>query len=269
MRTGWQKMQRNVDCRASRSWVILATLYMALMLPKVRAHAQSRQNGPAASAKVSAPADLTGYWVSVITQNWRLRMVTPPKGDYLGIPMTMESKRIADAWDPASDEAAGNQCKGYGAALIMTLPERLHITWQDDNTIRMDVDAGMQTRLFHFGNWKPSAVKATWQGDSVAEWVSRRGPGIPPTTPKSKYLKVATTNMLPGYLRKNGVPYSEKAVLTEYFNLIHEADGEQWLIVTTIVDDPIYLDDSLILSAQFRKQADASGWDPTPCSARW
>lgn len=225
--------------------------------------------GPPPPPRAGAPFDLTGYWVSVITQNWRLRMVTPPKRDYMGIPLTVESKKIADAWDPAKDEAAGQQCKSYGAAAIMTLPERLHITWQDDTTLQMDIDAGTQTRQFHFGKWSNPGGKPTWQGESVAEWVPRRGQGAPPSTPASRYLKVTTRRMLPGYLRKNGVPYSENAVLTEYYDLIRESNGEQWLIVTTVVEDPLYLDYPLTLSAQFKKQADASGWDPTPCSARW
>ena len=57
------------------------------------------------SAKASAPFDITGYWTSVITQNWRLRMVTPPKGYYMGIPMTPAAKQVADQWDPAKEEA--------------------------------------------------------------------------------------------------------------------------------------------------------------------
>jgi hypothetical protein len=224
---------------------------------------------PFAASAQNAPVDFTGYWVSVITQDWRMRMVTPAPGDYLGIPMTAAAKKAADAWDPAKDEATGNQCRGYGAAAIMTLPERLRIAWQDSQTLRVEIDAGTQTRLFHFGDWKPASGPATWQGNSAAEWVSRRGPGLAPIKPSAQYLKVATTHLRPGYLRKNGVPYSENARLTEYYDLIREPEGEQWLIVTTSVEDPLYLENPLLLSAQFRKQADASGWEPTPCSAKW
>lgn len=229
----------------------------ALLLSQLHAHAQA-----------APPVDMTGYWVSVITQDWRLRMVTPARGDYLGIPLTAEAKKVADTWDPAKDEATGNQCKSYGAAGIMNLPERLHITWQDANTLRMDIDAGTQTRLFHFGNWTPAA-NPTLQGNSIASWVARRGPEIPPSTPKAKYLKSTTTHMLPGYLRKNGIPYSANAVLTEFYDVFQESNGETWMIVTTTVEDPLYLQNPLILTAQFKKQSDASGWDPTPCSAKW
>ncbi len=234
---------------------------------------------PAQNPKAMAPFDVTGYWVSVITQSWRLRMVTPPKGDYMGIPMTQASKAIADRWDPAIDEAAGNQCRYYGAGTIMTLPERLHITWPDDNTLKLDIDAGTQTRVFHFGNWKAPDTTLTWQGSSRAEWASRtlqipqRAPtnnrGQLPPAFKVSYLSVKTDHMKGGYLRKNGVPYSDNAVLTEYFDPIQEPNGQMWLIVTTILEDPTYLEDPLLLTAQFRKEADGKSWDPTPCSARW
>ena len=248
----------------------MLTTAAVLLLGAAQAHGQGGRGpaGPPPTAKASAPFDVAGYWVSAITQNWRLRMVTPPRGDYMGIPMTAKSKAIADAWDPAKDEAAGNQCKYYGAATIMTLPERLHITWQDDSTLRMDIDAGTQTRVFSFAERNAPEGKPTWQGDSVAAWVSRRSPAsASPAT--SRYLRVTTRHMLSGYLRKNGVPYSDQAVLTEYYDPIREPDGAMWMIVTTIVEDPVFLENPLILTAQFQKQTDARGWEPTPCSARW
>jgi hypothetical protein len=148
------------------------------------------------------------------------------------------------------------------------MPERLHVTWQDPNTLKMEIDAGTQTRLFHFGDWKAPVGPATWQGDSVAQWTARRTQAAP-STPRARSLQVATTNMRPGYLRKNGVPYSAQAKLTEFYDLFQEPEGDVWMIVTTVVDDPVYLENPLILTSQFRKQGDASGWDPTPCSAKW
>ncbi len=102
------------------------------------------------TAKASAPIDITGYWVAFVTEDWRFRMITPRKGDYQPVPLTPEARKIADAWDPAADEAAGNQCKSYGGAAIMRLAARFHITWQDDNTLKVESDYGMQTRLLHF-----------------------------------------------------------------------------------------------------------------------
>jgi len=245
--------------------ILLAVIFCAI-LP---AYGQRGGRGGAPpTAQADAPFDFTGYWTSVITQNWRLRMVVPARGDYIGIPLNAASKKIADMWDPAIDEAAGNQCKGYNAAIIMTQPERLHVTWQDANTLRMEIDAGTQTRVLHFGDWKSPGGPATWQGDSTATWSARRQPADPSMS-KARSLKVVTTNIKPGYLRKNGVPYSANAKLTEYFDVFQEPGDEAWMIATTEVEDPVYLDRPLILSAQFKKQADASGWEPTPCSTRW
>jgi hypothetical protein len=224
--------------------------------------------GPPPTAQATAPFDMTGYWVSVITQDWRLRMVPPPRGDYMGFPMTPESKKVADAWDPAKDEAAGEQCKGYGAAGIMRNPGRLRITWADANTMRMEIDAGTQTREFHFGDRKSPRGPASWQGDSVAAWAPRRVLAAP-SSPKARSLKVVTTNLRPAYLRRNGVPVSGQATLTEYFDVFQEPGGEALMIVTVVVDDPVYLYNQLVVGSQFTKEADGSKWDPTPCSARW
>ena len=220
----------------------------------------------ATAGKTIAPIDLTGYWVSVITQDWRWRMVTPAKGDYQSIPITLEAKKAGDAWDPAKDEAAGEQCKAYGAPALMAIPTRLHITWEDDNTLRVDTDAGLQTRRFHFGNWEALNSSPTWQGSSVAEWqVPRTAQG---TAPKSGALKVMTTNIRSGYLRKNGVPYSAQTKLTEYWDLSAERNGDRWITITSSVDDSQYLRQPYITTLQFKKEADGSKWDPTPCSAR-
>jgi hypothetical protein len=207
-------------------------------------------------AKTSAVVDLTGYWVALVTEDWRFRMVTPRKGDFQAVPMTEEARKVANAWDPAADEAAGNQCKAYGAAAIMRVPARFHITWQDGNTLRVESDAGMQTRLFHFNAPPSRESERTWQGYSTAEWEK---PGS---------LKVSTTNLRAGYLRKNGVPYSENAALTEYFDLAPVPSGGQVLLVTAIVDDPRYLQQPFIVSSQFKKEADGSKWDPTPCTVK-
>jgi hypothetical protein len=245
-------------------------LLLASLVP-LSVYAQGRGGGAPPSPRASAPIDLTGYWVAVVNEDWRYRMVTPPKGEYRGVPITKEALQIVNAWDPAKDEAAGEQCKSYGAAAVMRLPARLHITWEDDNTLRVDIDAGTQTRLFRFepggpkGPPLPDGGKPTWQGDSTAQWERGGGRGGPPA---GGSLTVNTTNMRPGYLRKNGVPYGADAKLTEYFD-VSPAPGEQMLVVTTVVDDPRYLLQPFIVSSHFKKEADGSKWDPTPCSARW
>ncbi len=224
--------------------------------------------GPAAPepARDVAPIDLTGQWVSIVTEDWRFRMVTPPRNDFPGLPLNAAARATADAWDPERDEAEGNECRSYGAAAIMRVPGRLRISWADDSTLEIEADAGRQTRLLHFDDAPAAPSEPTWQGVSEAEWLMHGGGRGQPTV--NGTLKVETTDMRAGYLRKNGVPYSENARLTEYFELLTHPDGTEWLVVLSVVDDPEYFTTRVITSSNFRRQADRSGWDPRPCRAR-
>ena len=191
-----------------------------------------------------------------------------PKGDVVGVPVSQAGRDAANAWDPAKDEAAGEQCKAYGVGGLMRLPTRLHITWQDDDTLKIETDAGTQTRILHFGG--PQGQGGDWQGVSVANWersIPVMGPGRGGTPPGAS-LKVVTTKMKPGYLRKNGVPYSANAVVTEYFDRLEHPNGDSLLVITTEVVDPTYLATPFWTSTHFKRQKDAAGWTPTPCSAR-
>jgi hypothetical protein len=249
--------------------------FIAVMLLVSVVQAASGQNrgargGGGQTPQAVAPIDLTGYWVSLITDNWTYRVITPPKGDYQYLPLNAEARRIADIWDPAKDEAAGEQCKGYGPVGVMRMPTRLHITWNDTNTLKIETDTGVQTRLFHFGPAEPGNGPRTWQGFSVAEWQmpgGARGRNTQGGGPKAGSLKVTTTQMRPGYIHKNGVPFSENAVLTEYFTVL-EDKGLVILVDTLMLEDPKFLTQSFVRSAQFKKQADGAGWDPQTCTAK-
>ena len=252
--------------------IVLLILLSAAFLNAQGRGGRGAQQAPT-TAKAGAPIDLTGYWVSLVTQDWRVRMFTPPKGDYAGVPLNAAARKIADAWDPAKDEAAGEQCRSYGAAALMRVPGRLHITWQDDQTLKLEMDSGTQTRVFPFAN--PETAGGTWQGISKATWeylpapvIDTQGAARGSIDRRGGSLKVVTTNMKPGYLRRNGVPYSANAVLTEYFDRVTEPNGDAYLLVTSTVEDPTYLAQPLMFSTQFKKQTDASGWNPTPCAAK-
>jgi hypothetical protein len=244
----------------------LFTLGSMMMLPGLYAQGRGGRGGGAApqNGKAGAVFDPTGYWVSVITEDWRYRMVTPTLGDYQGVPMTAESRKVANTWDPDKEEASGDVCKSYGAPALLRVPGRLHITWQDDQTLRMDSDAGKQTRIFHFGDWKPAASPPTLQGDSIAEW--QRGGGRGATDGS---LKVTTSNLRAGFLRKNGVPYSEKTGLVEYYDLIKEPNGDPLMVVTIITTDPVYLSQPFVITSQYKKEASDAKWKPSACSAKW
>jgi hypothetical protein len=242
--------------------VLLIILFWALAGPTA-VRAQQQSGGAASSARDAAPIDLAGYWVSYVTENWRYRMVTPAKGEYRRIPASPAALPLINAWDPAADERAGNQCKSYGAGAIMSVPGRLHITWQDADTLRIETDAGTQTRLFHFSPRASASESRSWQGESTATWERATGPD------GGGSLRVVTSNLRAGYLRKNGVPYSERATVTEHFDVAPLPDGGKLLLVTTIVEDPVYLTGPYVVSPHFKKEPDGSKWDPTPCSSTW
>jgi hypothetical protein len=255
--------------------LIAAALAVASVGLHLHAQGRGQAPGPPPAGRAAAPYDITGYWVSLITDDWRYRMLTPPKGNVDYLPVTAEARRVANAWDAAKDAAAGEQCKAYGAGGIMRLPARLHITWDDDNALRMEIDAGTQTRRFFFDNTPqlaavhPPPSDATWQGYSVARWEFPAGgrSAPPPGTARVGQLKVVTNHLRPGYVRRNGVPYGANTTITEYF--VRLADrGQEYLVVTTMVDDPTYFQPPYIKTYEFKKQRDATGWNPRACGPK-
>lgn len=255
-------MESRLSGRGTAGAFSLAVMLTCTASVSLAAQPGASAETPFLTARAQEPYDLTGYWVSVVTQDWRYRMVVPGKGEYLGIPLNPMAKALADAWDPAAAEAAGQACKAYGVGLLMWIPERLHITWQDDNTLRVDTDAGMQTRLLRF---RPSLADAAAppspEGLSEAAWV---GHGR-----ELDSLKVSTSHVSPGYLRKNGVPYGSKMTMVEYWDEYKDPHGEQWLVIPTELNDPQYLETQYDFAPMFRKEANGSKWSPSPCSLRW
>jgi hypothetical protein len=256
---------RNSISKGTSAQLMLLVAGALIAQTGLQAQGRGGRGGPPANPKAGAPIDLTGYWVSVVTEDWRYRMVTPAPGDYQGVPMTQAAVKVADAWDPAKEEASGDLCKSYGAPTILRVPENLHITWQDDQTLKMETDAGKQTRVFHFGDWKAPEGPHTLQGDSVAQWEVQRAGG----QPVNGTLKVTTSHLKAGFLRKNGVPYSENTGLAEYYDLVKERNGETLMVVTIVVTDPMYLREPFIISSHFKKLTSDAGWHPSECSAKW
>jgi len=266
-----------------------------------RGRGQGPAPGPPQTARQAAPIDLVGTWVSIVTEDWRWRMTTPPKGDVASVPVSAEGRKVAQGWDLASDNSSGNQCKAFGVGGIMRQPGRIRIAWQDDETLKLEFDAGTQTRVLHFDQAKQAPAEKSWQGFSLAQWegpgVGRGAPAVtdvrvtgggilsrgvpggggqglrggPPPRQQAQIntggdLKIVTTNFREGYLRKNGVPYSEQATITEYIHrLPTHPNGDSWLQVITMIDDPKYLNGTFYTSTNFRLEPDGSKFSPSAC----
>jgi hypothetical protein len=224
-----------------RQWKVVTVSLKTLLLMLSITSGLCAQFGPPAPAtpapgKPGAPIDLTRYWVAYVTEDWRWRMVTPLKGDAASIPTNTKSRKMLDQWDPSKD----------GPRVSNASPMR--------------------------------GTAPSWQGYSSAKWES----GLPPVNPpvffalgvasrlgaRSRSLEVTTTQLRARYLRKKGVPYSDKTLLKEYNDVFSEPNADTWLMGMTVVEDPTYLAIPLVTTSHFKKIADASGWDPEPCSAR-
>ena len=244
--------------------VLLAAVTTGLMAARPAAQAGAPPAPPA--PRDSAFIDVTGQWVSVITEDWRWRMVTPPKGDTASVPLNAAGRKVAESWDLAGDRTRGDLCKAFGPPSLIRQPGRLRIRWEDAATLLLEFDAGRQTRRFRFG---PRAAGArSLQGQSQARWFRQpqnRGIFGRGGRPTGGSLEVETIDLLPGYLRPNGVPYSERTTVKEFFDTFTLPDGGTWLIVTTVVNDPQYLTQEFVLSSQFKKETDTSKWNPRPC----
>jgi hypothetical protein len=266
--------------------LVAGTLMTAAVgVPSVFAQGRGRGGGPPAGpARTTAPVDLTGTWVSVVTEDWRWRMMTAPRGangqaDVGSIPATPAARQAANAWDPARE----GSCEAYGVGGLMRIPARFKISWQDDQTLKIESDAGQQTRLLHFAAPGAPALTSvgqqrTLQGYSIAEWqrsggaLDAFGPNLAPegagrgaAPQRWGSLKVSTSNALPGWLSRNGVPYGPNMTMTEYFTRITNKDAGDWFVITTVIEDPQNLNGQWITSTNFKKEANESKWSPTPC----
>ena len=225
--------------------------------------ARATRRRAARSARDAAPIDLTGYWVSYVTENWRYRMVTPAKGEYRRIPASPAALPLINAWDPAADERAGNQCKSYGAGAIMNVPGRLHITWQDANTLRIDTDAGTQTRLFRFSPARPPRSPPQLAGRiqralgtrdrTRRRWQPARRHVEPARRLSAKKRRaVQRAHDGDGALRHRAAPRRQPTSARHHHRR-----------------RPCLPDGPYIVSPHFKKEPDGSKWDPTPCSSTW
>ncbi|HEY1302976.1 MAG TPA: hypothetical protein VGF24_05480 [Vicinamibacterales bacterium] len=243
-----------------------AAVMLVCVAGSVAVRAQGR-GAPAPTPRQGALLDLTGQWVSVITEDWRWRMVTAPKGDTASVPLNPAGRKVAEAWNLDADRKRGELCKAFGPPGLIRQPGRVRIRWEGDATLLLDFDAGTQTRRLNFGSAR-TPIAPTLQGQSAARWFRQpqnRGIFGRGSATSGGSLEVVTTKLAPGYLRSNGVPYSGRTVVKEFFDSFTLPEDGTWLIVTTVVQDPEYLTQEFVISSQFKKETDLSKWNPRPC----
>jgi hypothetical protein len=240
---------------------------LASVATNVAAVAQPPGPPDTRSPRERALIDLTGQWVAIVNEDWRWRMVTPPVGDTESLPVNARARAAAAEWDLERDTAEGNLCKAFAGPGLMRQPTRIRIDWEDGDTLKLDFDAGRQVRRFEFA--AQPAAEPSLQGHSEAQWFRQtqsRGVFGQRTPPEGGSLVVRTTQLTGGYLRPNGVPFSERTTVKEFFNAFTlPGDAGTWLVVTTVVSDPEFLTTDLITSSQFKKETGRAGWSPRPC----
>jgi glyoxylase-like metal-dependent hydrolase (beta-lactamase superfamily II) len=188
----------------------------------------------------SAQIDFSGEWAPRFWEDQPERVPGPEFGDYLGIPISEAARRRADTWDASIQTLPEWQCRPHSADYIWRGPSNLRISKEVDPVSR-------EITAFH-AEWLRSVDRAiyldgrphppadalhTWAGFSTARW-------------DGDMLTVTVTHLKEGYLRRNGLPRSDKATLTEHW--IRNGD---LLTVMTIVNDPVYLTEPFVRTTDY------------------
>ena len=197
---------------------------------------------------------MTGQWVAVVNEDWRWRMVTPPVGDTASLPLNERGRAAAAAWDLERDKAEGNLCKAFAGPGLSGNPRASGSTGRMADSLRLEFDAGRQVRLFEFAPG-PSAERSLRDTPKRSGFVGRSRAACSASAHRQRRIaRRAHDAARGGYLRPNGVPFSERATVKEFFSTFTlPGDAGAWLIVTTVVTDPEYLTTELVISRSSRR----------------
>ena len=265
--------------RESASWrLAIAVVLSAARRAMPDAPRSRRAPRAARRRREAAPVDLTGYWVSPSWRTgagaWSRRSKAMPRA----CPSTPQARPSSTPGIPAKDEAAGDECKAYGAPGLMRVPGRLRIRWQDDDTLedrsrRRRADALAALRRGAARTASRRAGKATrgpvGASDGAPGTGRRAGSawrrGGPRRAERSRWRRRSCCRATCGRM---AFRTASETTCTEYFDRFTEPDGTEWFTVTTIVTDPVYLGVPFVTTTDFRKERDGASWDPRPCTAR-
>lgn len=183
--------------------------------------------------------DFTGQWAPIFHEDGPERLPGPELADYLGLPINEAARLRADAYDADRISAVPEyQCRQHAADYGMRGLANMRIMAEvDPITQRL---TAFKTRIgFHDAErtiyldgrpHPPEGATHTWSGFSTATW-------------EGSMLKIRTTHLKPYYIRRNGVPASDKRTMLEYW-MRHG----QFLTVITVIEDPVFLTERLVRS---------------------
>jgi len=188
-----------------------------------------------------AQVDLTGTWSPRYQEDFSERVPGPELGDYTGLPLTEGARRYAETWDPAEISLPEEQCRVHISPYIYRGPTNIAI-WDERDPVTRELIAikhristfDQERTIYMDGRPHPPAWAAhTWMGFSTGQW-------------QGNMLVVTTSHIKKGWLRRNGVPESDLATLTEYFVRTGEV-----LTRISAINDPVYLTEPLVKSEEF------------------
>jgi hypothetical protein len=220
----------------------VATTAVLLLLPAFLPISASAQAPASGSSLPAAELNLSGNWLPMYHEDWPERGDGPELGDYLGLSISDGARRAGLSWDASRMSVEEHQCQVHVSPYIYRGPTQLHF-WEERDpetqrviAIKNYLSNYQQTRTIWMDSRPhPSEYAAhTWMGFSTGKW-------------EGSALKVYTTHIKQGFLRRNGLPESDQATLTEYFIRY----GDSLLTHVSILTDPVYLAEPLIRSQDF------------------
>jgi hypothetical protein len=198
-----------------------------------------------------AQVDLSGEWGQKVHEDLPERGHGPEIGDYTGLPINDQARARADAWTAEKWTMPEHECEPHPADYAPRGPGSMRI-WADMNPLSFDITAWhtelnwMQPLRTIYMDHRPHPSEdapPTWQGFSTGEW-------------SGDMLKVTTTHLKEGWIRRNGLPRSDRATMTEYY--IRHGD---YFTLVTMVQDPVYFTEPFVRTSNWILDL---GYQPVP-----
>ena len=249
----------------ARAGALLTSLAVVAGVLGVRSSASSQAQPPggaygslveltdAAARATATGVDFTGEWAPRFHEDQPERVPGPELGDYLRIPINPAARMRGETWEASQQTLWEWQCRPHSADYIWRGPSPVRI-WKEVDPVSRQVTAwhaewlrSVDRQIYMDGRPHPSkSAPHTWAGFSTGKW-------------EGDMLTIKTTHLKEGYVRRNGLPRSDEAMLTEHWMLHGDV-----LTVATIVYDPVYLTEPFIRTTDYELDLHQQN-PPYPC----